>query len=78
MACMAGFCLPTCPTSLLAALKLWAYRRLGLQRLIRATGLLHLLPGRPRAMETVLSLVSLRRVWSSPPAWVPATGEPLR
>ncbi|RUA03611.1 MAG: glycolate oxidase, partial [Candidatus Neomarinimicrobiota bacterium] len=43
----------------LVAVKLWAYQRLGLQRLVRATGLLHLLPARLRAMEAVLPAVSL-------------------
>ena len=62
----------------LAAGKLWAYQRLGLQRLVRASGVLSLLPARLRAMEAVLPPVSLRRVWSSPPAVVPATGERRR
>ena len=62
----------------LTAVKLWAYQRLGLQRLVRATGLLNLLPARLRAMEAVLPAVSLRRAWSSPPVRVPATGERRR
>ncbi len=62
----------------LAAGKLWAYQRLGLQRLVRASGVLSLLPARLRAMEAVLPPVSLRRVWSSPPALVPAAGERRR
>ena len=62
----------------LAAVMLWAYQRLGLLRLVRASGLLHLLPARLRAMEAVLPVVSLRRAWSTPPVRVPATGEPRR
>ena len=62
----------------LAAGKLWAYQWLGLQRLVRASGVLGLLPARLRAMEAVLPPVSLRRVWSSSPALVPATGERRR
>ncbi len=63
---------------LLAAVTLWAYQRLGLQQLVRATGLLHLLPARLRAMEAVLPAVSLRRAWSNPPVRVPASGERRR
>ena len=62
----------------LAAVTLWAYQRLGLQQLVRATGLLHLLPARLRAMEAVLPAVSLRRAWSNPPVRVPASGERRR
>ena len=62
----------------LATGKLWAYQRLGLQRLVRATGLLRLLPPRLRAMEAVLPAVSLRRAWSSFPVRVPASGERRR
>ena len=62
----------------LAAVTLWAYQRFGLQQLVRATGLLHLLPARLRAMEAVLPAVSLRRAWSNPPVRVPASGERRR
>ncbi len=62
----------------LAAVTLWAYQRLGLQQLVRTTGLLHLLPARLRAMEAVLPAVSLRRAWSNPPVRVPASGERRR
>ena len=62
----------------LIAGKLWAYQQLGLQWLVRATGLLNLLPARLRAMEAVLPPVSLRGAWSTPPARVPATGERRR
>ena len=54
------------------------YQRLGLQWLVRASGLLGLLPARLRAMEAVLPTVSLRGVWSRPPIRVPATGERRR
>ena len=62
----------------LAAVKLWMYQRLGLQRLVRATGLLHLLPARLQAMEAVLPPVSLSGAWSTTPYCVPATGERRR
>ena len=62
----------------LAAVKLWGYQRLGLQRLARASGVLHLLPARLRAMEAVLPTVSLRGAWSTPPVRVPASGERRR
>ena len=60
------------------ALKLWAYQRLGLQRLARASGLLGLLPARLRAMEAVAPRISLGGAWSSMPAVVPAEGERRR
>ena len=62
----------------LTAGKLWAYQRLGLQRLVRATGVLSLLPARLRAMEAMLPAVSLRGAWSTPPVRVPAAGERRR
>ena len=58
--------------------KLWAYQRSGLQRLVRASGLLNLLPGRLRAMEALLPRVSLSGGWTQPPARVPAEGTPRR
>lgn len=60
------------------ATKLWAYQRLGLQRLVRASGLLNLLPARLRAMEAVLPTFSLRGAWSDAPFRVPAVGERRR
>jgi glycolate oxidase iron-sulfur subunit len=67
------------PTRLrLMAGNLWAYQRLGLQRLVRATGLLRLLPAPLRAMEAVLPPVSLSGAWSATPVEVPATGERRR
>lgn len=56
------------------ALKLWAYQRLGLQRFVRGTGLLNLLPARLRAMEAVAPRIALGGVWSSLPKVVPAQG----
>ena len=60
------------------ALKLWLYQRTGLQRLIRASGLLGLLPARLRAMEAVTPQVTLASVFSSLPARIPARGERRR
>ena len=61
-----------------AALKLWAYQRLGIQRLVRASGLLNLLPARLRAMEAVAPTITFDGIWSSMPAVVPAQGERRR
>ena len=58
--------------------KLWAYQRLGLQRLVRASGLLNLLPARLRAMEALLPPVSLTSGWTRLPARTPAAGTPRR
>lgn len=60
------------------ALELWAYQRLGLQRLLRATGLLNALPARLRAMESVAPRVSVGGAWSSMPDVIPAAGERRR
>ena len=60
------------------ALKLWVYQRTGLQRLIRASGLLGLLPTRLRAMEAVTPQVTLASVFSSLPAHIPARGKRRR
>ena len=57
---------------------LWAYQQLGLQRLVRASGLLNLLPARLRAMEALLPPVSLSSGWTRVPAGVPAAGTPRR
>ena len=62
----------------LAAVKLWAYQQIGLQWLVRTSGILSVLPARLRAMEAVLPAVSLRGAWSRSPARVPATGERRR
>lgn len=45
-----------------AAVPLWLYQRLGVQRLARATGIVNVLPARVRAMESVLPAISLRQV----------------
>ena len=60
------------------ALKLWVYQRTGLQRLIRASGLLGLLPARLQAMEAMTPQVALGSVFSSLPARIPARGERRR
>ena len=62
----------------IVAFKLWAYQRLGLQRLVRASGLLRLLPARLRAMESVTPPIELTSVFSSPPSRIPASGERRR
>ena len=62
----------------IVAFKLWAYQRLGLQRLVRASGLLRLLPARLRAMESVTPPVELTSIFSSPPSRIPASGERRR
>lgn len=58
----------------LIALELWAYQRLGLQRLARATGLLNVLPARLRAMEAMAPPVTLGGALSSMPSFIPAVG----
>jgi glycolate oxidase iron-sulfur subunit len=60
------------------ALKLWGYQRLGIQRLVRASGLLNLLPARLRAMEAMAPRISLGGAWSSMPGVIPAQGERRR
>jgi glycolate oxidase iron-sulfur subunit len=62
----------------IVALKLWVYQRTGLQRLVRASGLLGLLPTRLRAMEAVTPQVTLASVFSSLPAHIPARGKRRR
>ena len=60
------------------ALKLWGYQRLGIQWLVRASGLLRLLPARLRAMEAMAPRIALGGVWSSLPGVIPARGERRR
>jgi len=60
------------------ALKLWVYQRTGLQRLIRASGLLGLLPKRLQALEAVTPPVTLASIFSSLPERIPAHGERRR
>jgi len=50
------------------------YQRLGLRRLLAASGLLARLPARLRAMEALLPALSLRDVVSHQPAFTPAVG----
>lgn len=59
----------------IAALSLWVYQRLGLQRLARATGLLHRLPARVRALESVAPPVTLSSVFTELPERIEAQGE---
>lgn len=58
-----------------AAVGLWAYQRLGLQRLLHATGLLRLLPTRLQAMEGVAPAIALRRAWTPTPVTPTVAGE---
>ena len=62
----------------LIALKLWAYQKLGLQRLVRSSGLLKLLPPRLQAMEAVMPPIALRGAWTDAPTRVPAVGATRR
>ena len=50
------------------------YQRLGLRRLLAATGLLARLPARLRAMEALLPELSLSSVVARQPAFTPAVG----
>ena len=54
------------------------YQRLGLRRLLAATGLRDRLPARVRAMEALLPELSLRAVIATQPAFTPAAGRPRR
>ncbi len=54
------------------ALKLWAYQKTGAQWLVRATGLVELLPARLRAMESMAPSIRLSDAFSSMPEIVPA------
>ena len=53
---------------------LWLYQRSGLQRLMRVTGLLTLLPARLHAMDALLPSISLRAARSQLPERWPAQG----
>ncbi len=61
-----------------AALLGIAYQRLGLRRLVGATGLRARLPGRLRAMEALLPPVSMRAVVATQPVFTAAAGRPRR
>ena len=50
------------------------YQRLGLRRLLAATGLLARLPARLRAMEALLPALSMRNVVARQPTFTPAAG----
>jgi glycolate oxidase iron-sulfur subunit len=54
---------------------LWLYQRLGVQALVRRSGLLKLLPERLRAMEALLPPLTLDRLQASVPQQVAASGE---
>ena len=60
------------------ALGLWAYQRLGVQSLLRSTGLLERLPPRLKAMEGIAPPVTQRSIFGSVPGLVPAEGERRR
>ena len=53
---------------------LWVYQRSGLQRLVRGSGLLGLLPRRLQALESLTPHVSLATARATVPAVVPARG----
>ena len=61
-----------------AALGILAYQRLGVKRVLEATGLLGLLPARLQAMEAIAPAVTLRSVTGRVPSIVPAQGERRR
>ena len=60
------------------ALTLWLYQKLGLQALVRATGLLGWIPTRLRAMEAVTPSVSFKSVFGGLPDRIPAVGDRRR
>jgi glycolate oxidase iron-sulfur subunit len=60
------------------ACTLWAYQKLGIQHLLRSTGLLERLPARLKAMEGIAPSVTWRSVFGSVPGRVPAQGERRR
>ncbi len=62
----------------LVAVKLWGYQRLGLQTLLRASGLLNWLPPRLQALEAMTPQVSLRSLFTELPSSMPAVGERRR
>lgn len=60
------------------ALKLWVYQTSGLQWLVRASGLLKVLPPQLRAMEAVTPPVALKSVFGGLSDRVPASGTTRR
>lgn len=52
----------------------WLYQRLGLQRLLRASGLLQRLPARLQSLEALMPEVSLETLVTRVPARTPASG----
>ena len=61
-----------------AALQLWVYQKLGLQWLVRASGLLKMLPAQLGAMEAITPPVTLKSVFGTLPTHIPAVGQPRR
>ena len=61
-----------------AALNLWVYQKLGLQALLRSTGILNWIPARLRALESVAPPVALKSLFRELPARIPAAGKPRR
>ncbi len=67
------------PTRLrFVAAALWAYQNLGIQSLLRSSGLLERLPSRLKAMEGIAPPVTQRSIFGSVPSLVPAQGERRR
>jgi glycolate oxidase iron-sulfur subunit len=67
------------PTRLrFVAVALWAYQNLGIQSLLRSSGLLERLPSRLKAMEGIAPPVTQRSIFGSVPSLVPAQGERRR
>ena len=62
----------------IVALTLWVYQRLGLQRLLRASGLLGLLPARLGAMDSVAPPVTLTSVFARLPKHISPHGKRRR
>ena len=60
------------------ALALWAYQNLGIQSLLRSSGLLERLPSRLKAMEGIAPPVTQRSIFGSVPGLVKAQGERRR
>ncbi|MDY6782507.1 MAG: heterodisulfide reductase-related iron-sulfur binding cluster [Cyanobacteriota bacterium] len=54
---------------------LWVYQTIGLQKLVRATGLLKNFFPRLAAMEAILPKIELKNLWNNYPDVIPAQGE---
>jgi glycolate oxidase iron-sulfur subunit len=53
----------------------WIYQKLGLQKIVRATGLLKLISPRLAAMESILPEINLQSIHQNYPDIIPAQGE---